>query len=135
MLFRSDGTELQLALNNNPAAKAYQHAIFQQGQKCSIARSSLHSRQRCQMPRFVRLQNLLPLSALIAILSVRCQRIRGVPLGMRRIHPECLDPETSDRSVAADVLVREEPDEEDDDEERDGEEKEGEEEDDEGYSE
>ena len=88
------------------------------------------------MPRFVRLQNLLPLSALIAILSVRCQRIRGVPLGMRRIHPECLDPETSDRSVATDVLVREEPDEEDDDEERDGEEKEGEEEeDDEGYSE
>ena len=79
------------------------------------------------MPRFVRLQNLLPLSALVAILSVRCQRIRGVPLGMRRIHPECLDPETSDRSVAADVLVREEPDEEDD-EEGDGEEKEGEEE-------
>jgi predicted enzyme related to lactoylglutathione lyase len=27
-----DGTELQLALNNNPAAKAYQEAIFQQGQ-------------------------------------------------------------------------------------------------------
>jgi predicted enzyme related to lactoylglutathione lyase len=26
------GTELQLALNNNPAAKAYQEAIFQQGQ-------------------------------------------------------------------------------------------------------
>ena len=26
------GTELQLALNNNPAAKAYQQAIFQQGQ-------------------------------------------------------------------------------------------------------
>jgi predicted enzyme related to lactoylglutathione lyase len=24
--------ELQLALNDNPAAKAYQHAIFQQGQ-------------------------------------------------------------------------------------------------------
>ncbi len=84
------------------------------------------------MPRFVRLQNLLPLSALVAILSVRCQRIRGVPLGMRRIHPECLDPETSDRWVSADVLVREEPD---DDEEGDGEEKEGEEEDDEGYSE
>src|SRR6266566_2265509 len=107
-------------------------------EKCSIARSSLHSRQRCQMPRFVRLQNLHdslpPLTALVDILSVRCQRIRGVPLGMRRIHPECLDPETSDRSVAADVLVREEPDEEDD-EEGDGEEKEGEEEDDEGYSE
>ena len=27
-----DGTELQLALNNNPAAVAYQQAIFQQGQ-------------------------------------------------------------------------------------------------------
>ncbi len=28
----ADGTQLQLALNNNPAAKAYQEAIFQQGQ-------------------------------------------------------------------------------------------------------
>src|SRR5271166_6557899 len=27
-----DGAELQLALNNNPAAKAYQQAIFQQNQ-------------------------------------------------------------------------------------------------------
>src|ERR1700686_3949125 len=27
-----DGTELQLALNNNPAGKAYQKAMFQQGQ-------------------------------------------------------------------------------------------------------
>ena len=27
-----DGTELQLALNDNPAAKAYQQAIFQRGQ-------------------------------------------------------------------------------------------------------
>ena len=27
-----DGTELQLTLNSNPAAKAYQHAMFQQGQ-------------------------------------------------------------------------------------------------------
>jgi predicted enzyme related to lactoylglutathione lyase len=27
-----DGAELQLALNNNPAAKAYQQAIFEQGQ-------------------------------------------------------------------------------------------------------
>jgi len=77
----------------------------------------------------------LPLSALVDILSVRCQRVRSVPLGMRRIRPEYLDPETSDRWVSADVLVREEPDEEDD-EEGDGEEKEGEEEeDDEGYSE
>ena len=28
----SDGTELQLALNNNPAAKTYQEALFQQSQ-------------------------------------------------------------------------------------------------------
>jgi predicted enzyme related to lactoylglutathione lyase len=27
-----DGAELQLALNDNPAAKAYQQAMFQQGQ-------------------------------------------------------------------------------------------------------
>src|SRR5438045_2979001 len=27
-----DGTELQLALNDNPAARAYQQAVFQQGQ-------------------------------------------------------------------------------------------------------
>jgi len=54
---------------------------------------------------------------------------------MRRIRPEYLDADPSDRSIAADVLVREEPDEEEDDEEGDGKEKEGEEEDDEGYSE
>jgi hypothetical protein len=54
---------------------------------------------------------------------------------MSRIRPEYLDPDYADRSVAADVLVREEPDdeeeEEDDGKERDHEE----EEDDEGYSE
>src|SRR6266480_7310075 len=31
-----DGTELQLTLNNNPAAKAYQQAIFQQGQPAAM---------------------------------------------------------------------------------------------------
>jgi glyoxalase/bleomycin resistance protein/dioxygenase superfamily protein len=31
-----DGTELQLALNNNPAAKAYQQALFQQGQPAAM---------------------------------------------------------------------------------------------------
>lgn len=30
------GTELQLALNNNPAAKAYQQAIFQQSQPAAM---------------------------------------------------------------------------------------------------
>ena len=31
-----DGTELQLALANNPAAKAYQQALFQQGQPAAM---------------------------------------------------------------------------------------------------
>jgi predicted enzyme related to lactoylglutathione lyase len=31
-----DGAQLQLALNNNPAAKAYQQAIFQQGQPAAM---------------------------------------------------------------------------------------------------
>src|ERR1700737_4256593 len=31
-----DGTELQLALNNSPAAKAYQQAIFQQSQPAAM---------------------------------------------------------------------------------------------------
>ena len=31
-----DGTELQLALNDNPAAKAYQQARFQQGQPAAM---------------------------------------------------------------------------------------------------
>ena len=34
-----DGTQLQLALNNNPAAKAYQQAIFQQGQPAAMLSS------------------------------------------------------------------------------------------------
>jgi predicted enzyme related to lactoylglutathione lyase len=31
-----NGTELQLALNNNPAAKAYQEALFQQSQPAAM---------------------------------------------------------------------------------------------------
>ena len=31
-----DGTELQLALNDNPAAKAFQQALFQQGQPAAM---------------------------------------------------------------------------------------------------
>ena len=31
-----DGTELQLALNSNPAAKAYQQALFQQSQPAAM---------------------------------------------------------------------------------------------------
>ena len=59
-------------------------------------------------------------------------RARGVPLSMSRIQPEFLGADPSSRSRAADVLVREEPeDEEDDGNEEDDEDKE----DDEGYSE
>ncbi|MFO7902687.1 MAG: VOC family protein [Pirellulaceae bacterium] len=32
----ADGTELQLALNDNPAAKAYQQAMFDQGQPAAM---------------------------------------------------------------------------------------------------
>src|SRR5262252_255714 len=31
-----DGTQLQLALNDNPAAKAYQQAMFQKGQPAAM---------------------------------------------------------------------------------------------------
>jgi len=31
-----DGTQLQLALNDTPAAKAYQHALFQHGQPAAM---------------------------------------------------------------------------------------------------
>jgi hypothetical protein len=67
---------------------------------------------------------------------------RGVPLGMSRIYPECLDSDPSDRSVAANVLLRQAPDEEDEDQEEeedegDGNGKEDDEDDDndDGYSE
>jgi hypothetical protein len=43
-------------------------------------------------------------------------RARGLPLDMGRIHPECPDSDPSDRSVAADVVLRQEPDEEDEEE-------------------
>ena len=52
---------------------------------------------------------------------------------MSSIHPECLDSDPSDRSVAADVLLRQEPDEEEDEE--DEQDEDNEEDDDEGYSE
>ena len=56
---------------------------------------------------------------------------------MSRIHPECPDSDTSGRSVATNVRVREEPDEEEDEEEDDGgkEDDDDDDENDEGYSE
>ena len=65
---------------------------------------------------------------------------QGVPLGMSRIYPECLDSGPSDRSVAANILLRQEPDEEEVDEEEDEDEGDGKKDDedddnDDGYSE
>jgi hypothetical protein len=61
---------------------------------------------------------------------------KGIPLDMSRIHPECPDSHPSDQSVAAYVLLRQEPDEEEDEEEEDeGDDREVDDEDDDGYSE
>jgi len=46
-------------------------------------------------------------------------------LGMSRIHPQCPGPDPFDRSVAADVLLRQEPDEEEDEEEEEEDEGDG----------
>jgi hypothetical protein len=54
---------------------------------------------------------------------------------MSRIRPENLPPEISDRSVAADVLLRQEPEDEEDEEDDGNEEDDEDKEDDEGYSE
>ena len=63
----------------------------------------------------------------------------GAPLDMSRILFECPDSDPSDRSVAADVLLRQEPDEEEDEEEDEGDGKEDDDDDDDdkddGYSE
>ena len=57
-------------------------------------------------------------------------------MGMRRIRPEYLDSDPSDRSVAADVLLRQEPDEEEDEQEDEGDGKDDDDDkDDDGYSE
>jgi hypothetical protein len=59
------------------------------------------------------------LSVRAAYCRLKVQRLRGVPLDMSRIHPECPDSASADRSVAASVLLRQEPDEEEEEEEED----------------
>ena len=55
---------------------------------------------------------------------------------MSRIHPECPDSDPSDRSVAADVLLRQGPDEDEEEDEGDGKEDDDDDDkDDDGYSE
>jgi hypothetical protein len=67
-------------------------------------------------------------------------KARSVPLSMSKNHPEYPDSDPSDRVVAADVLLRQEPDEEEEEDEDEGEGKEGDdgdgkEDDNDGYSE
>jgi hypothetical protein len=81
---------------------------------------------------------LVPPLSVFRPLSLRCQGLRGVPLGMTRIHSERPDCDPSDHSLATDVLLRHEPDEEEDEEEDEGNGKEDDDEDDvndDGYSE
>jgi hypothetical protein len=79
--------------------------------------------------------SLLPLSALC------CQGLRGLPLDMSGMRPECPDSDPSDRSVDADVLLRQEPEEEEEEKEEEEDEGDGKEDDDDdgkdddGYSE
>lgn len=54
---------------------------------------------------------------------------------MHQINPEYLDPDSYIPSVAADILLRQEPDEDEDEEQDEGDGKEDDEESDEGYSE
>ena len=77
-----------------------------------------------------------PLLLLEGLGTLRLSTGNKVPLGMSSIHPECLDSNPSDRSVAADVLLRQEPDEEEgEDDEGDSKEDDDDADEDDGYSE
>jgi hypothetical protein len=56
-------------------------------------------------------------------------------LGMSRMRSACPDIDPSDRSIAADVLLRQEPDEEEDEEEGEGKKDDDDDDEDDGYSE
>ena len=79
---------------------------------------------------FERLRRSLSLRLLTAITNGL-----GVPLGMNPTHPEFLDPDPSDRPIASDVLLREEPDEDGEEEEDDDKKNEDDHNGDDGYSE
>src|SRR5947209_346764 len=65
-------------------------------------------------------KNVTAPMAIIAVHEVcRCHESRGVPLGMHQMNPECLDPDSSDGSMIADILLRQEPDEDENEEEED----------------
>ena len=72
---------------------------------------------------------------LLQFVRCGCQGVRGARLAMSRIHPEGPDSDPSHRSVAADVLLRQEPDEDEEEDEGDGKEDDDDDKDDDGYSE
>jgi len=68
--------------------------------------------------------------------SVVATSVEAYHLDMRRLHPECSDSESSDRSLPADILLREEPeDEEEEDDRKEEDDEEDDDDGDEGYSE
>jgi hypothetical protein len=70
--------------------------------------------------------------------SVVATSLEAYHLDLRRLHPECSDSESSDRSLPADILLREEPEAEEEEDDRKEKEEDDEEDDDdgdEGYSE
>ena len=75
------------------------------------------------------------------VVLCRCHGAQSVPLNMSRIYREYLEPDANDRSVTADHLLRQEPDEDENEEEEEDEEEGDRKEDDEdedtddGYSE
>src|SRR5579872_3873965 len=54
-----NGTELQLALNNNPAAKAYQQAIFQQNQPAIMFADTIFTEDTAGVFRAARIRHAL----------------------------------------------------------------------------
>jgi len=70
-----EGTELQLALNNNPAAKAYQQAMFQQGERvANFFTDDLkgdYERMKARGAEFTMPPNEVP-GATIAVLNDTC---------------------------------------------------------------
>ena len=96
------------------------------------------NRRQRQRPQEKRCWGHLSLSVPVFRPLSLCHRgVRGVRLGMTRIHPERSDSDLSDHALATDVLLRQEPDEEEDEEEDEGDRKEDDEDEDtdDGYSE
>jgi len=81
-------------------------------------------------------KNVTAPTVIVAVIALcRCYEWQGVPLDMSRICPEFPGSFFPNHSVAADILVREEPDDEEEEDEDDGKDKDDEDEENDGYSE